>query len=659
MSLQFGRWNLDGRSVDPEYISQVQKVLLPYAPDSITVSAKGAFCILHGAFHTTPESRRERLPFVSPAGTYLTWTGRLDNRSEVVSQLPERSSTNFTDLQIISSLYEINGPDCLSHLLGDWSLSVMHHYERKLLLAVDFLGACPLYYIRTSSYIAWSSVLEPLVVLGDGKFTLSEDYAAGWLFGFPADELTPFQEIRAVPPAHSVELTRSGTRRWRHWNFRAQKPGNRRSDAGYEEEFLHYFTQAVRRRLRSSGPVLSELSGGVDSSSIVCVADQILEQEPGLAERLDTLSYLDDSEPNWKERPFISAVESKRGRQGFHVDVNMQLSFVPTRDSHTFPSTPAVGIAPSVPQQQVSQFLEDQGIRVILSGMGGDETTGGVPDGSPELADLVVQGRAGAFFRRAFAWSLQTRRPLLHTALDSLRGFVPRAFRGPTSLRNKVPWLDSRFEARHRGNSACAPLRLRIGGLLPSVQENLHTLDELRRQISCAPPQIGPPRERRYPFLDRDLLEFLYSTPRDQLVQPGRRRALMRRALRGIVPEPVLERKRKAYVARAPVLSIRAQAAELTSWTRQMIASEIGFINLQRFQEALTAAYCGDDTHLWRISRTLELESWLRDPRVQARVVLPNQDHKLPHEFFAQISKTGVNRLSPAGQTSTERRWST
>ena len=153
---------------------------------------------------------------------------------------------------------------------------------------------------------------------------------------------------------------------------------------------------------------------------------------------------------------------------------------------------------------------------------------------------------------------------------------------------------------------------------MPSFQENVYALGDLQRQIACTPLASAPARERRFPFLDRDLLEFLYNIPREQLVQPGRRRFLMRRALRGIVPEPLLERKRKAYVVRTPLQSLQAQSKELTEWTKEMICCEIGAIDLAQFQRALAQAFQGDDSHLWRFSRTLELESWLRDTRVQS-----------------------------------------
>jgi len=374
----------------------------------------------------------------------------------------------------------------------------------------------------------------------------------------------------------------------------------------------------VRRRLRSSTPVIAELSGGMDSSSIVCIADRILEETPALAPRLDTLSYLDDTEPDWDERPFVTAVERQRGKSGFHIDVSSPICFLPKRDPDKFSSFPAMGLIPSVPEQQVSERLHSENIRVVLSGLGGDECTAGVPDGTPELADLLVQGKLGAFFRRGVAWSLAPRRPLIHLTSQVIAGFLPQKLFGPNPLLLKVPWLNEDFARRNRANAACSSLRLKLNGQLPSFQENVHTLGDIQRQIACTPLASAPPRERRFPFLDRDLLEFLYNIPREQLVQPGRRRFLMRRALHGIVPAPLLERKRKAYVARTPLQSLLAQSKELTQWTKEMICSDIGAIDLDHFQRVLAQAFQGDLSHLWRLSRTLELESWLRDTRVQS-----------------------------------------
>jgi len=647
VSVQFGMWNLDGASVDPEYIPRAKGLLAPYAPDSTTVFVKGTFFILHGAFHTTKESEAERQPSISPAGTYLTWTGRLDNRSELLSQLNRSTSSQSADLDLVSALYEVNGARCLSDLIGDWSLSVIHHDERRLLLAVDFLGAKPLYYLRTDRYIAWSNVLEPLVALSPVTLTLSEEYAAGWLYGFPAASLTPYSEIRAVPPGMFVEFTRAATKVEKHWEFRQLDGLSASSPSQYEEGFRHFFNQAVRRRLRSSGPVVSELSGGMDSSSIVCVADRILESEPGLAPRLDTLSYLNDAEPDWNERPFVAAIEALRSKAGLHIDVNDSMTLIPRRDPAYFSAAPSVGLLPSRPEQQVAEYLNSTGTRVILSGLGGDEVTGGVPGGTAELANLFVRLRPMAFLRRSIAWCLPARRPLIHLVGSVVGEFFPRVPFTPGKLKTIVPWLNQDFERRHRADSACSKLRLRLFGLPPSVQENLFTLDDLRRQIAGSSIPSIPPRERRYPFLDRDMLEFLYSVPREEIVEPGRRRSLMRRALTGIVPAQILERKRKAYVSRAPIKSFRSQRREITEWSKSMLCAELGAIDLQGFQKALSEIYRGEDSRVWQLGRTLALESWLRDERVQQRLRFPQRSPSRQEQPGANVSGLAFKRKVP------------
>jgi asparagine synthase (glutamine-hydrolysing) len=94
-------------------------------------------------------------------------------------------------------------------------------------------------------------------------------------------------------------LARGTQKVTKFWDFDPAKSTRYRTDAEYEEHFRDVFAQAVGRRLRSDSPVLAELSGGMDSSSIVCMADEIARHEPGGARRVETVSYYDDSEPNW------------------------------------------------------------------------------------------------------------------------------------------------------------------------------------------------------------------------------------------------------------------------------------------------------------------------------------------------------------------------
>jgi len=87
MSVQFGRWNFDGKPVDRDYLEKVSPLIAPYGPDGAGAYSKGNISILYRPFHSTKESRRESQPHVASSGVILTWDGRLDNRAELIGQL--------------------------------------------------------------------------------------------------------------------------------------------------------------------------------------------------------------------------------------------------------------------------------------------------------------------------------------------------------------------------------------------------------------------------------------------------------------------------------------------------------------------------------------------------------------------------------------------
>src|SRR5262249_23767193 len=159
------------------------------------------------------------------------------------------------------------------------------------------------------------------------------------------------------------------TRVQKFWEFHSRKKSQRKSDAEYEEEFRSLFLNFVHRRLRSSAPVLAQLSGGMDSSAIVCAADRVAAERGAVA--VEIVSYFDDSESNWNEKPFFIAVEIHRGRTGFHLDVSSDGQLLPQRGG-SFPVTPAHGGKPVKSQTLLAQHITQGNFRVLLSGSGGD-----------------------------------------------------------------------------------------------------------------------------------------------------------------------------------------------------------------------------------------------------------------------------------------------
>src|SRR6185437_12148104 len=322
MSVQFGRSNFDGKPVEQDYLEKVQPLLLPYGQDDRASYSNGPISMLYFAFHTTKESRREKQPFVMPSGAIITWDGRLDNRAELIQQLGDIVSSESADVSIVASAYERWGNGCFAQLIGDWALAIWEPRTRALTLAKDPIGVRHLYYSFDDTQVTWSTILDPLVLFARERFTICEEYIAGWFSSFPAAHLTPYVGIHSVPPSSSVVLRPGKHTIAKYWDFDPGKQIRYRTDGEYEEHFRVAFSEAVRRRLRSDSPILAELSGGMDSSSIICIADDIIARGSADTPRLDTISYYDDDEPNWNERPYFTKVEERRGRTGTHIDVN-------------------------------------------------------------------------------------------------------------------------------------------------------------------------------------------------------------------------------------------------------------------------------------------------------------------------------------------------
>src|SRR5271155_4947744 len=307
MSVQFGRWNFEGQPPGPDYIEKVSATLAPYGPDSDECYSQGGLRILYSAFRTTKKSRRDTKPHISCSGAVITWDGRLGNRAELIHEACDSLTVSSTDVAIVAASYDKWGTKCLGKLIGDWALSVWNPSERSVLLAKDPVGTKHLYYSFDNKHLTWSTILDPLVLFTGKALEICGEYIAGWFSYFPGASLTPYVGIHAVPPSSSVLLRPGKHIVGKYWDFDPEKKIRYRTDSEYEEHFRGVFGKAVQRRLRSDRPVLAELSGGLDSSSIVCMADLImrvgaqgdtrhsaLATSPVECPRLDTISWFGD-----------------------------------------------------------------------------------------------------------------------------------------------------------------------------------------------------------------------------------------------------------------------------------------------------------------------------------------------------------------------------
>ena len=294
---------------------------------------------------------------------------------------------------------------CFSRFVGDWALALWSEKNQSLYLARDHAGTRTLYLRYERGEAVWATYLDAFHIR-DAEFQLSHDYAACYLAGRFVRDLTPYEGIRSVPPAHYLRIRKGVLSRHPHWNSAIKTEIRYQSDSDYEEHFLKLFAQSVERRTGPGAPVLAQLSGGMDSTAIVCMSDQIERRNDTNSEILDTVSFYDDSETSLNERPYFSITEAKRGKMGTHVDMAFsQRTFEPYDGAEGIYLLPG---ADSFSIKQESRFRDAvwrKGYRSILSGTGGDEVLGGIPDPLPELADYLVSGNVRGLLRQSIGWS--------------------------------------------------------------------------------------------------------------------------------------------------------------------------------------------------------------------------------------------------------------
>lgn len=622
MSIQAGIWNFDGRPVDRTHIDSYSRRLSKYGPDGESMFFDGSIAMLYRPFHTTSESRLERQPKISPAGNIITWDGRLDNREELAAQLTDRPSIMMTDVDVVATAFDRWGSDCFAKFIGDWAFAGWSPKERTLTLAIDYMAIKHIYYHLEPDNVAWCTDLEALLLQSGKQFDLDDEYVAGYLAFNPSPGRTPYLQIRSVEPGHFVRVHAGQPISRAHFKFNPKLQIRYKTDAEYEEHFRHVFRQAVRRRLRSNVPVLADLSGGLDSSSIVCMADDIMLKEGAETPRLDTFSHYDLCEPSGDDLQYLAIVEKKRGCAGHHLDIGAcTRSILP--DGSAFAATPGVLGVPAELERELCRIWREGGYAIRLSGIGGDEMLGGVPEPRPELADLIIQVRPLQFLQQTMAWSLVKRRPWIQLAQQSAVLLLPVAIKEHLNKDARpAPWFDTAFAGRFQLSRRRLGPGGRYGFWLPSRQETARTVVLMSRRMGKESPHRATIEHVSYPYLDQTLVEFILAVPRTQIIRPGERRSLMRRALAGLVPSEILERRTKATGARRPILALANDSKRLDVILDTLFVSLCGYVDQRQFISAMNAAKNGNAPQLVWLLQTLSLELWLVNA-IRRRLIRP------------------------------------
>lgn len=624
MSGIVGIWNVNGQPVSPALLASLSARLAHRGPDHYGQWINGAAGLACHLLRVTPESAAETQPLVHPSGVTLVFDGRLDNRDEILTHIHDEPdiTAHAPDTVLILALYRRHGERFVEHLTGDFALALYDPMQRVLLLARDALGVRPLYYTRIRNSFLFASEIKALLAHPEVVAKPNDDMLACYVSSVrPADaSLTCFQDIYCLMPAHLARVTPDSFSTRQYWDFSAAdlRLGSLQA---YTEAFRHYFAQSVRRRMRSATPVAVSVSGGLDSSSILCVAETLRRTHPQQAPPLLGISYLSPEGSPSDEQVFLADIERM---------YDLSIARIP-------PSTPGSlsGCeesvwhieAPYLDQQwnTLHRSLETArhaGARVILAGHWGDQVL--FPQGY--LVDLFRQLRwreIGAHLREFSRWMTDTSPRVFYErfGLDLIKHYVPSSLLPFLRLlRTRQPdWSAVALRRRARRLALHQPV---LGTHLSTVHAR-SLYDEARspHHAFCLEwdNKVAAMHglDMAFPFMDRDLLSFLMSIPGEALTCNGIPRGLLREAMRGILPDTIANRTWKADFTHLVNDGMERDFPSLAHYLESGSAAITQGYLVESKMQALLTQYrgqlkTGTCEAAWTLGDMLGLELWLQ-----------------------------------------------
>ncbi len=501
-----------------------------------------------------------RQPLANEDGSiWVAFNGELFEYPELRQKLLSRGHRLATrcDTEAWVHLYEDQGVGMFEEARGQFAVSLWDRENRTLILGRDRVGICPLYYARADGWLLWASEIKAL--LASGLVAARPDpRGVDHLFTFfcAGTTRTFFEGITSLPPGHFLRVRDGRVAKHRYWDLDFPDAGQeRRQDdpTPMVEELEGLMMQAVERRLRSDVPVVSYISGGLDSTVVLgCCSRQRSEPIPAF-----TVGF-DRAGPD--ERTHASEAAAVLGSP--LTTVTMDSSGL----ANAYPELVRAAEGPVLDTScaallRLAQSVHQQGYRVALTGEGADEALAGYVWYKAQAVRDAITGRIGhagpRMFRRLAMRAVAGRRPLLppeqaiagvRPAQQELYEFVTQA--KPTvysagmwdRLGDHDPYGDLDVSAERIGRwhplnqSLYVGYKVMLAGLLMICKG-----DRIAMNASV---------ETRYPFLDDDVIAFCAGIAPEYKLRGRTEKWILRQAAARILPERIARRPKTMFRAR-------------------------------------------------------------------------------------------------------------
>lgn len=561
MTALAGFWNWGGG----EPLAHCSRILAAqklYGPHATASFAAGEIALGRSLYRLLPEDAFDRGPVQAASGNLLVADVRLDNRDELGDALaidPPRSRM-LSDADIVMHALDRWGEQAIGRLIGDFALAFWDARRHRLLLARDFSGQRPLVYHRSSGFFAFASMAKGLHALSAIHYGPNPQAMADFTALLPENgSETFFEGIEKVMPGYFASITKNAVTHHRYWNPSLQ-PVQLKSPEDYAEALREKFDAAVGARLRrATGDVGTQLSGGLDSSSVTATAARLL---TGTSSRMFAFTSVPREGydgPGRRhaindERELASATAALYPNIQ-HVEISARASPLAALERGFFLyERPILNLANWGWISAINSAARERGLSIMLTGRMGNLSFSW--DGLDLLPRLLASGRWASLARHVgglraggVRWGT--------IASQTLGPFLPRPL-----------WMGIR---RLRG----------LGGVSSYSLINPTAFDELaigeraeasRSDLAYQPSAQGPQRrlwalgrvdfgnyqkgilaewgiDYRDPTGDRRVVEFCLAVPREEYLRDGVPRALARRAFADRLPGAVVGEWRKGYQA--------------------------------------------------------------------------------------------------------------
>jgi asparagine synthase (glutamine-hydrolysing) len=608
---------LSPRPVEREVIDRMRDTIGHRGPDGartwIGATSAGAIGFGHRRLSIVDLSEAAAQPMFSPDEQLaIVFNGEIYNFVELRREL-ESSGVRFrtrSDTEVLLAAYAHWGHDCLDRLNGMFAFAIWDARRQELFLARDRFGEKPLFYAQLAGGgLAIASEMKALFqhpeIEPAADETTIASYANGTYYEDGPD--TFFRGVRRLDPAHAAVVDAAGddVRIWRYWT---PDYGAVRDDLSTDhvvERFRELLDRSVAMRLRADVPIGTSLSGGLDSSILVCLLAGMHAESPLLTQ--NTFSGRYELDPTISEGPQIDLVADHAGVHSYGITPEPSRLVEEVERLHWHQEEPFLS-ASIYMQWCVMRLAAQHSTRVLIDGQGADELLAGYQ-----------------FYFRSFQLDLLDRREPLRLARETL-AFNRRLKRAAAAY----PQSRRRFDASIAyGLPALAALWLRRPGVFQGPYEvgvaPARPGYRLRRQVSEALLYNSLPmllryadrngmafsREPRLPYLDYDLVDFAISLPDTALIRNGWQKYVLRRAAEGVVPRSIQWRADKVGFAAPLDVWLRGP---LRDWAYERVFSG-DIVDVDGYDEARLRSLwdehqAGHAEHSWALWRWISLNEW-------------------------------------------------